>query len=117
MAVAVGRLIPFVRSPSPGDHFSDFLSAPTWVDVVSLAAGAASNYTPPAGAVAFRLTPTVIPTYGNFNGAAVVPAAGVVNGTASFPVGGQTYLLSPGGLTPLSLICASACFVTIEVWN
>ena len=43
MAVAVGRLIPFVRSPSPGDHFSDFLSAPTWVDVVSLAAGAASN--------------------------------------------------------------------------
>lgn len=117
MAVAVGKLFPLTRSPGLGDHYSDFLTAPTWVDVVQLAANTAAPYTLAAGAIIFRLTPTVIPTYGNFNGAAVIPAAGVANGTASFPIGGQTYLLRPGNLTALSLICASACFVTIEAWN
>jgi hypothetical protein len=117
MAVVVGTLFPVIRSPGLGDHFSDFLSAPTWVDVVQLTANTAANYTLAAGANIFRLTPTVIPTYGNFNGAAVVPAAGVVNGTASFPIGGQTYLIRPAGLTTLSLICGTAGFVTIEAWN
>jgi len=117
MAVVVGTLFPLIRSPGVGDHFSDFLSAPTWVDVVSITAGAAANYTLAVGANIFRLTPTVIPCYGNFNGAAAAPTAGVVNGTASFPVGGQTYLLRPPGVTALSLICAAACLVTIEVWN
>jgi len=117
MAVVVGTLYPVLRSPGLGMTFSDFLSAPTWVDVVSIAAGVASAYTLAIGANIFRLTPTVIPTYGNFNGAAVVPIAGVVTGTASFPVGGQTYLLRPAGLSTLSLICAGACIVTIEAWN
>ena len=117
MAVVIGTLYPLLRSPSFGPSYSDFLSAPTWVDVVSLGAGAAGSYTLPAGSSIYRLTPTVIPTYGNLNGAAVVPTAGVINGTASFPVGGQTYLLRPPGVTALSLICAAACLVTIEVWN
>jgi hypothetical protein len=117
MAVVIGTLYPVLRSPSLGSSYSDFLTAPTWVDVVQLGAGAAASYTLPAGGTIFRLTPTVIPTYGNLNGAAVVPVAGVVNGTASFPVGGQTYLVKPAGVTTLSLICATASFVTIEVWN
>jgi len=117
MAVAVGKLLPVIRSPALGDHYSDFLTAPTWVDVVQLTANTAAGYTLAVGASIFRLTPTVIPTYGNFNGAAVVPAAGVTDGTASFPVGGQTYLLASGSLRTLSLICASACLVTIEAWN
>jgi len=117
MAVAVGTLFPLIRSPGLGYSFSDFLSAPTWVDVVALVGGAASNYTLAAGANIFRLTPTVIPAYGNFNGAAALPTVGVTNGTASFPIGGQTYLLRDAGLPTLSLICASACLVTIEAWN
>jgi len=117
MAVAVGKLLPVLRSPALGDHYSDFLTAPTWVDVVQLAANTAVTYTLAVGATIFRLTPTVIPTYGNLNGDAIVPTASVVNGTASFPVGGQTYLLKPNGLNSLSLICASASFVTIEAWN
>src|SRR5215467_6790541 len=104
MAVIIGTLNPLIRSPSLGSSYSDFLSAATWVDVVSLGAGVAGSYTLPAGSSIYRITPTVIPTYGNFNGAAVAPTAGVVNGTASFPVGGQTYLLRPPG-------------VSIEVWN
>jgi hypothetical protein len=117
MAVQVGTLFPVLRSPAQGMSFSDFLSAPTWVDVVALTAGTAASYTLPAAASIFRLTPTVIPTYGNFNGTAVAPSAGVTNGTASFPIGGQTYLLRPAGLATLSLICAAACLVTVEAWN
>src|SRR5215471_7614014 len=101
MAVVIGTLLPLIRSPSPGASYSDFLSATTWVDVVALAAGTANSYTLPAGSTIYRLTPTAFPTYGNFNGAAVVPTVGVTNGTASFPlpgpVGGQTYLLRPPG--------------------
>jgi hypothetical protein len=120
MAVIIGTLYPLLRSPSFGASYSDFLSAPTWVDVVALTAGAAGSYTLPAGSSVYRLTPTVIPTYGNFNGTAVVPSAGVTNGTASFPLNGQTgqtYLLRPTGATTLSLICTAICAVTVEVWN
>jgi hypothetical protein len=117
MAVVIGTLFPLLRSPSFGSSYSDFLSAPTWVDVVALGAGAAGSYTLPVGSSIYRLTPTFIPTYGNFNGTAVVPSAGVTNGTASFPVGGQTYLLRPTGVTTLSLICSTASSVSIEVWN
>src|SRR5215471_3684709 len=116
MAVIVGPLLAPQRFTA-NYPFSSFLTAPTWVDVVAIGAGVAASYTLPATATIFRLTPTVIPTYGNFNGNAAVPAAGVTNGTASFPVGGQTYLLPPAGLSTLSLICATACLVTIEAWN
>ena len=77
-----------------------FVPASRWVDVVSLSASTAGSYTVPSNVSLLRLTPTVVPTYGNLNGAAVIPAAGV---------------LKPGDV--LSLICGSACFVTIEAWN
>jgi len=114
MAVIVGPLAPATRQGQP---VGGFMTAPTWIDVVSLTGGAAASYTLPPTATVFRCTPTVIPTYGTFNGTATVPSAGVINGTGSFPVGGQTYLVMPAGLNVLSLICAQACVVTIEAWN
>lgn len=115
---AIGRLDQVLRNmgqPVPG-----FTSATTWVDVVALTANTAANYDIPTGGSMLRLTPTAIPTYGNFNGTAAAPSGNVTNGSGSFPVGGQTYLVAPvGGEASgvLSLICAQACYVTIEVWS
>jgi hypothetical protein len=118
MAVQVGTLYPLVRSPGLGDHVDTFLTAATWVDVAQLAANTANPYTLAVGANVFRVISSVFPTYGNLNGAAAIPVAGVTNGTASFiiPASGL-YMLRPAGLSVLSLICASAAFVTIEAWN
>jgi hypothetical protein len=110
----VGRLAQPLRTGFPVDNM---LIAPTWVDVVSLSSGTPANYTLPASCTFFRLTPTVIPTYGNFNGNAAVPSGTVTNGSASFPVGGQTLLVAPNTADTLSLICASSCYVTIEAWG
>lgn len=105
-----------VLGRNEGKTLQNFITAPTWVDNRRLAAGVAETYTVPTGGVICRLTPTVIPCYGNVNGAATIPAADVTDGSASFPVGGQTYMVLEGGQN-LSLICASTCDVTIEVWS
>jgi hypothetical protein len=118
MAVVIGTLYPVLRSPGLGGTvFSDFLTAPTWVDVVALTAATAASYTLQTTANIFRVTSTVVATYGNFNGTAVTPSANVVNGTASFPIVGQALLIRPPGVTVLSLINAATAVVVIESWN
>lgn len=110
-----GRLVQVTRNQ--GQPIPQFVTAPTWVDVVALAAGVAKDYAIPDGAALLRMTPTVIPTYGNFNAVAAAPVLDAVDGTGSFPVGGQTYLVAPSTAGILSLICGSTCKVTIEVWQ
>lgn len=112
-APVIGALGPALSNGLP----TAFVAAPTWVDAVALTANTAATYTIPKGAHVLRLTPSVVPTYGNLNAAAVIPVAGVTNGSASFPVVSQTYLGVVSGLSALSLICASACEVLIEVWS
>jgi len=114
-AAAVTRLVPVTRNQ--GQQVPDFKTAPTWVDVVVLTANTAKPYTVKAGCPMLRMTPTVIPTYGSFLQTAALPTVDVTDGTASFPVGGQTHVVVPSTAETLSLICASACVVTIEVWN
>jgi hypothetical protein len=116
VAQTVNRLGHIVRDGSPLTHWT---SVPTWVDVVALSANTAKDYELKPGAVLIRLTPDVIPCYGSVTGPAVLPTVDVSDGSASFPVGAQTYVVIDHGAVDadLSLICASAATVTIEVWN
>lgn len=114
-APALSRLNHVLRNQ--GQPITNFTTAPTWVDVVALTGGAAKSYTVPAGATMLRLTPTVIPTYGNFNSTAAAPTVDKTDGSGSFPVGGQTYMVAPSAGSTLSLICAADCKVTVEVWS
>lgn len=114
MAISKIKLTPVIRQQNPAG--TGAIVVPRWIDVVSLAANASTNYTVPVNVSIIRLTPTVIPTYGNVNGAAAIPTVGVTNGSGSFPVGGQTFLsVNPGDT--LALICASTCLVTVEAWT
>jgi hypothetical protein len=97
-----------------------------WIDSVSLAAGVAETYTLPTDSLSSKgeilgISATDGPLYGNFAGTAAVNASDIVNGTASLMFrtdAGASYLLTvPIGATALSLICANACVVTIEVWR
>ena len=113
---AIPRLAQVLRNN--GQPIENFLSGSTWVDVVALPTpGTAASYTVPTGAVMMRMTPTAIPCYGNWNGAAAAPAAGHTDGSGSFPVGGQTYMVAPAAGSTLSLVMAVAGYVSIEIWS
>ena len=97
------------------------LPAATWVDARVLAAGVAESYAVPDTGVMLGINATTGPLYINFNDTAAAPAADINDGTASIMLrtdAGSPFLIAaPFNTSTLSMICAEACVVTIEVWK
>jgi len=92
-----------------------FPPAPEWVDQVSLDGSNASTYSVPTGARWLVLNSTATDWYLRADGnAAVVPAAGITNGTGSMLTPTQ---IDVTDVSSISLICASACYITISVYK
>lgn len=119
VAPVIRQLVPVPRNQ--GVQVPAALPAATWVDSRVLAAGVAESYAVPDDGVMLGINASTGPLYINFNDTAVIPIADVNDGTSSIMLrtdaGSPFIIAAPSATSTLSMICAAACVVTIEVWS